>query len=97
MVRPVKINSNLAAVFAFEVIGQRAHDGKCHTDCTADDGDDVEYRNCTAICRYCSNPNCCNDAFDCMMASSMWDTLDMWAVSNDDNHRLDSLQVYNKI
>lgn len=94
--QPAKIDSNLAVAFEFEVIAPAAYDDKCHMDCMADGADaGVDYRNyCSATYHYCSNPSYCSGAFDCMLASSMWDTcVDRLAAPNDGSRSLDNLRV----
>lgn len=87
----MKKDSNLAAAFEFEVTALVEHDGKYRTDCTADDADDVAYKNCNAAYRYCNSLNYCNDAFDCMSVLNTSDTLGKPVVPNDDIHTLNTL------
>lgn len=54
---------------------------RARTDCMADDG----CRNCIAICRCCSNRDCCSDAIDCNWALRTTDTSDMLAALSDGN------------
>lgn len=93
MERLAKKDSNLAAAFAFVAPALAAHDDKYRMDCMADDADDVAYRSCNATYHCCSNPNCCNDVFDCMLALSTLDTLDRLVALHDDSHSLDSLKL----